>query len=112
MMKDCHEVSQPWRQEVCLCAVRSPCRHRDRAHVRDKNGVMKDEFLPHPFVLPPFSCLSLSLSPIHSFMHLTRVGRGERFGRDERPNAEERGKEVGGGGRRKAKEGVEMGVAA
>ena len=97
---------------MCLCAVRSPCRHRDRAHVRDKNGVMKDEFLPHPFVRSPAVLLPLSLSPIHSFMHLTRVGRGERFGRDERPNAEERRKEVGGGGRRKAKEGVEMGVAA
>ena len=100
----------------CGAQPRRPCRHRDRAHVRDENGVMKDEFLPHPFVLPPLSPSPLSLWPIHSFMHLTRGEaaqrrRGARFRRDERPNAEERGKEVGGGGRRKAKEGVEMGVA-
>ena len=76
MMKDCHEVSQPWRQEVCLCAVRSPCRHRDRAHVRDKNGVMKDEFLPHPFVRCPAVLLPLSLA--HSFIHASNKGRARR----------------------------------
>ena len=103
MMKDCHEVSQPWRQEVCLCAVRSPCGHRERAHVRDKNGVMKDEFLPHPF-----SCLSLRLpsrSPIHSFMHLTRgeaaQARDSGEMRGQTPKKEGKKSEGEGEGRRK-----------